>query len=121
MYCWVGFLISAVKYFSKLKFCIYDCPRHGREDEDGVDSDSCGSDAESEDEHVVRPYEHDPKLKCKEELEHFSQGCDNVIQSESDSEEENVDYASWQGTRKVYSLCACVRQYAQPDESCFNK
>ena len=81
-----------------------------REDEDGVDSDSCGSDAESEDEHVVRPYEHDPKLKCKEELEHFSQGCDNVIQSESDSEEENVDYASWQGTRKVYSLCACVRQ-----------
>ena len=24
-------------------------PRHGREDEDGVDSDSCGSDAESED------------------------------------------------------------------------
>ena len=96
-------------------------PRHGREDEDGVDSDSCGSDAESEDEHVVRPYEHDPKFKSKEELEHFLQGCDNVIQSESDSEEENVDYASWQGTRKVYSLCACVRQYAQPDESCFNK
>ena len=25
------------------------------------------------------------------------QGCDNVIQSESDSEDENVDYASWQG------------------------
>ena len=91
-----------------------------------MDSDSCGSDvtrsdAESEDEHVVRPYEHDPKFKSKEELEHFSQGCDNIIQSESDSEEENVDYASWQGTRKVYSLCACVRQYAQPDESCFNK
>ena len=103
MYCWVGFPISAVKYFLKLKFCIYDCPWHGREDEDGVDSDSCGSDAESEDEHVVRPYEHDPKFKSKEELEHFSQGCDNATQSESDSEEENVDYASWQGTRKVYS------------------
>ena len=73
-----------------------------------MDSDSCGSDAESEDEHVVSLYEHDSMFKSKEELEHFSQGCDNVTQSESDSEEENVDYASWQGTRKVYSLCACV-------------
>ena len=82
-------------------------PRHGREDEDGVDSDSCGSDAESEDEHVVRPYEHDPKFKSKEELEHFLQGCDNVIQSESDSEDENVDYEGWQGTRKVCSCGHC--------------
>ena len=69
-----------------------------------MDSDSCGSDAESEDEHVVRPYEHDPKFKSKEELEHFSQGCDNITQSESDSEEENVDYVCWQGTRKVLTI-----------------
>ena len=68
-----------------------------------MDSDSCGSDAESEDEHVVSLYEHDPIFKSKEELEHFLQGCDNVIQSESDSEDENVDYEGWQGTRKVCS------------------
>ena len=36
----------------------------------------------------MRPYEHDPSFKSKEELEHFLKGCDNRIESESDSEDE---------------------------------
>ena len=35
----------------------------------------------------MRLYEHDPSFKSKEELEHFLEGCDNRIKSESDSEE----------------------------------
>ena len=73
---------------------------HG--DEEGEDSDSGGSNVEEE---HVRPYEHDPSFKSKEELEHFLKGCDNRIESESDSEDENVDYESWRGVRK---LCHCT-------------
>ena len=62
---------------------------HG--DEEGENSDSGGSNVEEE---HVRPYEHDPSFKSKEELEHFLKGCDNRIKSESDSEDENVDYES---------------------------
>ena len=50
--------------------------------EEGEDSDSGGSNVEEE---HVRPYEHDPSFKSKEELEHFLKGCDNRIESESDS------------------------------------
>ena len=49
--------------------------------------------------------EHDPSFKSKEELEYFLEGCDNRIESESDSEDENVDYESWRGVRK---LCHCT-------------
>ena len=59
-----------------------------RGDEEGEDSDSGGSNVEEE---HVRPYEHDPSFKSKEELEHFLKGCDNRIESESDSEDENVE------------------------------
>ena len=78
-------------------------PEHFTEhgDEEGEDSDSGGSNVEEE---HVRPYEHDPSFKSKEELEHFLKGCDNRIESESDSEDENVDYESWRGIRK---LCHC--------------
>ena len=78
-------------------------PEHFEEhgDEEGEDSDSGGSNVEEE---HVRPYEHDPSFKSKEELEHFLKGCDNRIESESDSEDENVDYESWRGIRK---LCHC--------------
>ena len=72
-----------------------------RGDEEGEDSDSGGSNVEEE---HVRPYEHDPSFKSKEELEHFLKGCNNRIESESDSEDENVDYESWRGIRK---LCQC--------------
>ena len=47
---------------------------HG--DEEGENSDSGGSNVEEE---HVRPYEHDPSFKSKEELEHFLKGCDNRI------------------------------------------
>ena len=97
-------------------------PRHGREDEDGVDSDSCGSDAESEDEHVVRPYDHDPKFKSKEELEHFSQGCDNVTQSESDSEEETLTMQVGRAQEK-YTACVpvCGNMRSQMKAASINK
>ena len=42
---------------------------HG--DEEGENSDSGGSNVEEE---HVRPYEHDPSFKSKEELEHFLKG-----------------------------------------------
>ena len=71
----------------------------GHGDEEGEDSDSGGSNVEEE---HVRPYEHDPPFKSKEE--HFLKGCNNQIESESDSEDENVDYESWRGIRK---LCHC--------------
>ena len=50
-------------------------PEHFTEhgDEEGEDSDSGGSNVEEE---HVRPYEHDPSFKSKEELEHFLKGCD---------------------------------------------
>ena len=62
-------------------------PEHFTEhgDEEGEDSDSGGSNVEEE---HVRPYEHDPSFKSKEELEHFLKGCDNRIESESDSEDD---------------------------------
>ena len=41
--------------------------------QEGEDSDSGGSIVEEE---HVRPYEHDPSFKSKEELEHFLKGCD---------------------------------------------
>ena len=58
-------------------------PEHFTEhgDEEGEDSDSGGSNVEEE---HVRPYEHDPSFKSKEELEHFLKGCDNRIESESE-------------------------------------
>ena len=67
---------------------------HG--DEEGENSDSGGSNVEEE---HVRPYEHDPSFKSKEELEHFLKGCDNRIKSESDSE----DYESWFTVRRPTS------------------
>ena len=78
-------------------------PEHFTEhgDEEGEDSDSGGSNVEEE---HVRPFEHDPSFKSKEELEHFLKGCDNRIESESDSEDENVDYESWRGIKN----CATV-------------
>ena len=87
-----------------------------------LDSDSCGSDAESEDEHVVSLYEHDPMFKSKEELEHFSQGCDNVTQSESDREEETLTMQVGRAQEK-YTACVpvCGNKCSQTKAASINR
>ena len=87
-----------------------------------MDSDSCGSDAESEDEHVVSLYEHDPMFKSKEELEHFSQGCHNVTQSESDSEEETLTMQVGRAQEK-YTACVpvCGNKCSQTKAASINR
>ena len=65
------------------------------------DSDSSESDFEGYD---VLPYQCDPSFKNREDLEQFLKGCDNRVESNSDSEDENVDLEGWKDIKKD---CTC--------------
>ena len=50
------------------------------------------------------PYQCDPSFKNREDLEQFLKGCDNRVESNSDSEDENVDLEGWKDIKKD---CTC--------------
>ena len=52
------------------------------------------------------PYQCDPSFKNREDLEQFLKGCDNRVESNSDSEDENVDLEGWKDIKKD---CTCGR------------
>ena len=52
----------------------------------------------------VLPYQCDPSFKNREDLEQFLKGCDNQVESNSDSEDENVDLEGWKDIKKE---CTC--------------
>ena len=70
------------------------------------DSVSDGSESNFEGCNVVLPYQCDPSFKNREDLEQFLKGCDNRIESNSDSEDENVDLEGWKDIKKD---CTCGR------------
>ena len=75
----------------------------GNKFETSSTEDSDSSESNFEDYNVL-PYQCDPYFKNREDLEQFLKGCDNRVESNSDSEDENVDLEGWKDIKKD---CTC--------------